>query len=39
VTRVHAAAAYGVVIDDCPALCVNVAATAALRAQLRRARS
>jgi N-methylhydantoinase B len=39
VTRIHAAAAYGVVIDDCPALCVNVAATAALRARLRRTRS
>jgi N-methylhydantoinase B len=39
VTRVHAAEAYGVVIADGPAPCLNVTATAALRARLRRTRS
>jgi N-methylhydantoinase B len=39
VTCVHAAEAYGVVIADGPAPCVNVAATAQLRARLRRIRS
>jgi len=39
VTRRHAAEAYGVVIDECPQICVDAAATAALRARLRKTRS
>jgi N-methylhydantoinase B len=39
VTHAHAAEAYGVVIAEGPAPCVNLTATAALRARLRRTRS
>src|SRR5262245_43856021 len=38
VTRLHAAAAYGVVITDAPVPCVHATATAPLRARLRRTR-
>jgi N-methylhydantoinase B len=39
VSRAHAAEAYGVVIADDPAPCLDVTATVALRARLRRSRS
>src|SRR5262249_1645098 len=39
VTRIHASEAFGVVLADGPAPCVDVTATAALRAQLRQTRS